>query len=101
MWSNLPDWQTIQDIFINIKTDELRNIEKYIVKTLIRFKMFKKYKFEDNNKIKYFQLLFDETGLSNHNYNLNDNYLTRKSKDGKISYYKCILECKLLVGNIV
>lgn len=36
----LPYWETIQDVFMNIKTDELRDIQKYIVKTLIRSKMF-------------------------------------------------------------
>ena len=28
----LPYWKTIQDVFINIKTDELREIQKYIKK---------------------------------------------------------------------
>ena len=92
----LPYWETIQDVFMNINTDELRNIQKYIVKALIRSKMFDKYKFNG-----YFQLLFDGTGLSNHNYNLNNNCLKRKHKDGKISFYKYVLECKLVVGNIV
>lgn len=92
----IPYWETIQDVFINIKTDELRNIQKYIVKTLIRSKMFDKYRFNG-----CFQLLFDGTGLSNHNYNLNDNCLIKKHKDGKISYYKYVLECKLVVGNMV
>jgi hypothetical protein len=58
--------------------------------------MFDKYRYDG-----YFQLLFDGTGLSNHNYNLNNNCLSRKSKDGKISYYKYVLECKLVVGSIV
>ena len=92
----LPYWETIQDVFMNINTDELRNIQKYIVKALIRSKMFDKYKFNG-----CFQLLFDGTGLSNHNYNLNNNCLKRKHKDGKISFYKYVLECKLVVGNIV
>lgn len=92
----LPYWETIQDVFVNIKIDELRDIQKYIVKSLIRSKMFDKYKFNG-----CFQLLFDGTGLSNHNYNLNNNCLIRKHKDGKISYYKYVLECKLIVGNIV
>ena len=39
--------------------------------------------------------------MTNHDYNLNGNCLTRKSKDGKISYYKYVLECKLVVGSIV
>ena len=92
----IPYWETIQDVFINIKTDELRDIQKYIVKTLIRSKMFDKYRFNGS-----FQLLFDGTGLSNHDYNLNNNCLIRKHRDGKISYYKYVLECKLIVGNIV
>ena len=92
----LPYWETIQDVFINIKLAELREIQKYIVKALIRSKMFDKYRFNGA-----FQLLFDGTSLSNHNYNLNNNCLTRKHRDGKISYYKYVLECKLVVGNIV
>lgn len=94
--SELPYWETIQDVFINVNISELRNIQKYIVKALIRSKMFDRYKFN-----KAFQLIFDGTGLSSHDYNLNDNCLTRKSKDGKISYYKYVLECKLVVGSIV
>ena len=94
--TELPYWETIQDVFMNIKLSELKNIQKYIVKTLLRSKMFDKYKFEGA-----FQLLFDGTGLSNHNYNLNDNCLKRKHKDGKVSYYKYVLECKLVAGNIV
>ena len=94
--TELPYWETIQDVFMKIKISELRTIQKYIVKTLIRSKMFDKYRFNGA-----FQLLFDGTGLSNHNYNLNNNCLKRKHKDGKISYYKYVLECKLVVGNIV
>ena len=94
--NELPYWETIQDVFIHLDINELRNIQKYIVKALMRSKMFDKYKF--NNA---FQLLFDGTGLTNHDYNLNGNCLTRKSKDGKISYYKYVLECKLVVGSIV
>lgn len=94
--TELPYWETIQDVFMKIKISELRTIQKYIVKTLIRSKMFDKYRFNGA-----FQLLFDGTGLSNHDYNLNNNCLKRKHKDGKISYYKYVLECKLVVGNIV
>ena len=94
--TELPYWETIQDVFINIKIDELREIQKYIVKTLIRSKMFDKYRFNGA-----FQLLFDGTGLSNHTYNLNNNCLKRKHRGDKISYYKYVLECKLIAGNIV
>lgn len=92
----IPYWETIQDVFITMNIDELRTIQKYIVKALIRSKMFDKYRFDG-----CFQLLFDGTGLSNHDYNLNGNCLIRKHKDGKVSYYKYVLECKLIVGNII
>lgn len=94
--NELPYWETIQDVFEKIDTNELRMIQKYIVKTLIRSKMFDKFKYNG-----YFQLLFDGTGLSHHDYNLNNNCLVRKHRDGKISYYKYVLECKLVVGNMV
>lgn len=91
----LPYWETIQDVFINIKTDELRNIQRYIVKSLIRSKMFNKYKYGE-----YFQLAIDGTGLSSHTYNLNNNCIKKKYKDGKVAYCKYVLECKLIVGNM-
>ena len=92
----IPYRETIQDVFIDMQIDELRDIQKYIVKALIRSKMFDKYRYDGA-----FQIIFDGTGLSNHDYNLNGNCLTRKSKDGHISYYKYVLECKLCVGPIV
>ena len=92
----LPYWETIQDVFFNIDIYELREIQKYIVKALLRSKMFDKYRYEG-----HFQLIFDGTGLSTHSYNLNNNCLSRKSKEGKITYYKYVLECKLVVGSIV
>ena len=36
--NELPYWETIQDVFVHIKIDELREIQKYIVKALIRLK---------------------------------------------------------------
>jgi len=99
-FEELPYWETIQDVLMNIEIDELRNIQKYIVKALIKSKMFDRYRYEENG-IKYFQLIFDGTGLSHHDYNLNGNCLKRKHRDGKVSYYKYVLECKLVVGNIV
>ena len=58
--------------------------------------MFDRYKYDG-----YFQLIVDGSGLSSHNYNLNNNCIKKKYKDGKIAYCKYILECKLVVGNIV
>ena len=92
----IPYWETIQDVFKKMSIKELREIQKYIIKAFIRSKMFDKYKFDGA-----FQLIFDGTGLSHHNYNLNNNCLSRTSKDGTTTYYKYVLECKLCVGPLV
>lgn len=92
----IPDWQTIQDVIEQLDIKEIEEIRKYIVKALIRSKMFDKYLY--NN---VFQLLVDATGISSHDYNLNGNCITKKSKNGIIKYYKQVLEAKIVVGKIV
>ena len=91
----IPDWQTIQDTIEDLSVSEIEDIRKYIVKALIRSKMFDKYRYKG-----CFQLLIDATGLSSHDYNLNNNCLAR-TKDGKTKYYKYVLEAKLVFGDIV
>lgn len=73
---NLPDWQTIQDVIEELEIDEIENIRKYIVKALIRSKMFYRFRYND----KYYQLLVDATGVSSHDYNLNGTCITKKVK---------------------
>ena len=92
----IPDWQTIQDVIETLDIKEIENIRKYIVKALIRSKMFDKYRYNGT-----FQLLVDATGVSSHDYNLNGNCITKKSKNGVIKYYKQVLEAKIVVGKIV
>lgn len=94
--NEIPDWQTIQDVIEQLDIKEIEDIRKYIVKALIRSKMFDKYRY--NNA---FQLLVDATGISSHDYNLNGNCITKKSKNGIIKYYKQVLEAKIVVGKIV
>ncbi len=92
----VPDWQTIQDVIEQLDIKEIEDIRKYIVKALIRSKMFDKYRYNGA-----FQLLVDATGVSSHDYNLNGNCITKKSKNGVIKYYKQVLEAKIVVGKIV
>lgn len=91
----IPDWQTIQDVIEQLNYDEIDDIRKYLFNALIRSKMFDRFRY--NNCI---QLVVDATGLSSHDYNLNNNCLTR-TKDGKTKYYKYVLEAKAVFGNIV
>ena len=93
----IPDWQTIQDVIEELNIEEIENIRKYIVKALIRSKMFDRYRY--NNA---FQLLVDATGISSHDYNLNGNCIIKKHKSTNTTkYYKQVLEAKIVVGNIV
>lgn len=55
--SELPYLETIQDVFINIKLSELKDIQKYIVKTLIHSKMFDKYVEAYKNKSTTFKYI--------------------------------------------
>lgn len=91
----IPHWQTIQDTIELLNYDEIDNIRKYMFKALIRSKMFDKFKY--NGCI---QLVVDATGLTALDYNLNNNCLTR-TRDGKIKYYKYVLEAKVVFNNIV
>lgn len=94
--AEIPDWQTIQDVIEQLDIEEIRNIRKYMVKSLIRSKMFDKYRYNGA-----FQLLVDATGISSHDYNLNNNCIVKRSKNGVIKYHKQVLEVKIVVGNIV
>lgn len=94
--TEIPYWQTIQDVIEQLDIEEIRNIRKYMVRALIRSKMFYKYRHNE-----YWQLLVDATGISSHNYNLNGTCIYKKSKNGVMKYYKYALEAKIVVGNIV
>ncbi len=91
----IPDWQTIQDVIEQLDYNEIDNIRKYMFKALLRSKMFDKFRYDG-----YIQLIVDATGLTALDYNLNGNCLT-KTRDGKIKYYKYVLEVKVVFFNIV
>jgi len=96
----VPNWQTVQDVIEQLDIKEIEDIRRYIVKALIRSKMFDKYRYNGA-----FQLIVDATGVSSHDYNLNNNCTSKKTKnkkgESKIKYYKNVLEAKIVVGKIV
>ena len=91
----IPDWQTIQDVIEQLDYNEIDNIRKYMFKALLRSKMFDKFRYDG-----YIQLIVDATGLTALDYNLNGNCLTR-TRDGKIKYYKYVLEVKVVFFNMM
>ena len=94
--SDLPLYDTINDVFDDLDIDELRKIQKYIVYTLIRSKMFDKFRY--NGK---FQLLVDGTGLVSFNYKHCEHCLVKKHADGRITYEHQVLEAKLVFESFV
>ena len=91
----IPDWQTIQDVIEQLDYNEIDNVRKYMFKALLRSKMFDKFRYDG-----YIQLIVDATGLTALDYNLNGNCLTR-TRDGKIKFYKYVLEVKVVFFNMV
>ena len=80
----IPHCDTINDVFKNIKVEEIEQIRKYMITRLIRNKMIDKYKIRD----KYFHIVFDGTGLATSRKRYNDNCLIKNMTDEKGNEYK-------------
>ena len=93
---DLPHYDTINDVFDDLDIDELRKIQKYIVYTLIRSKMFDRFKYQGK-----FQILVDGTGLVSFNQKHCDHCLVKKHSDDCITYEHYVLEAKLVFDSFV
>ena len=93
---DLPHYDTINDVFDDLDIDELRKIQKYIVYTLIRSKMFDRFRYKGK-----FQLLIDGTGLVSFNHKHCDHCLVKKHSDGHLTYEHNVLEAKLVFDSFV
>lgn len=97
----IPHYDTINNVFENLKIDELRKIQKYMVNRLIRSKMFDKYRFKN----KYFQIVVDGTGIMSfkqrHCKHCLKKVYNKGEENEKTIYYHYVLEAKLVVGDIV
>ena len=94
--SDLPHYDTINDVFDDLNIAELRKIQKYIVYALIRSKMFDKFRY--NGK---FQILVDGTGLVTFNSKHCNHCLVKQHHDGTKSYEHQVLEAKLVFDSFV
>ena len=97
----IPHCDTINDVFENIKIEELEKIRKYMINKMIRNKMLDRYKIRD----KYYHIIVDGTGLatSRKKYNKNCIVKNKTDKNGKEyqEYSTYVLEAKLVVGEMV
>lgn len=97
----IPHCDTINDVFKNIKVEEIEQIRKYMIARLIRGKMLDKYKIRN----RYFHIVVDGTGLATSRKKYNKNCLVKNKidKNGKEyqEYSSYVLEAKLIVGELV
>ena len=97
----IPHCDTINDIFENVKVEEIEAIIKYMINRMIRNKMFDKFKIRD----KYYHVIVDGTGLASSRKKYNKNCLVKNKRDKKGNEYQeystYVLEAKLVIGNMV
>ena len=103
-WSELeeiPHCDTINDVFENVKIEELEKIRKYMINKMIRNKMLDRYKIRN----KYYHIIVDGTGLATSRKKYNKNCLVKNKTDKNGKEYKeystYVLEAKLVVGEMV
>ena len=97
----IPHCDTINNVFEQVKVEEIEEIRKYIITRLIRGKIIKRFLVRD----KYYHIIVDGTGLATSRKKYNNNCLVknRTDKNGKKyqEYSTYVLEAKLVVGNMV
>lgn len=97
----IPHCDTINNVFENIKVEEIEKIIKYMIVRLIRGKIIEKYKIRE----KYYHVIVDGTGLATSRKQYNENCLVKNKIDKKGEVYQeystYVLEAKLVVGEMV
>ena len=78
----IPHCDTINDVFKNIKVEEIEQIRKYMITRLIRNKMLDRYKIRGQ----YYHIIVDGTGLATSRKKYNENCLVKNKtdKNGKL-----------------
>lgn len=97
----IPHCDTINDIFENVKVEEIEQIIKYMINRMIRSKMLNSFKIRD----KYYHVVIDGTGLATSRKKYNKNCLVKNKHDKNGNEYQeystYVLEAKLVIGDMV
>ena len=73
----IPHCDTINDVFEEVKVEEIEKIRKYMITKLIRGKIIEKYKIRD----RYYHIIVDGTGLATSRKKYNENCLVKNKTD--------------------
>lgn len=97
----IPHCDTINDVFKNVKIEEIEKIRKYMITRMIRNKMLEKYKIRGQ----YYHVIVDGTGLATSKKKYNKNCLVKNKTDKNGNKYQeystYVLEAKLVIGDMV
>ena len=97
----IPHCDTINDVFKNIKIEEIEKIRKYMIVKMIRNKMLEKYKIRGQ----HYHVIVDGTGLATSKKKYNKNCLVKNKTDKNGNEYQeystYVLEAKLVIGDMV
>ncbi len=97
----IPHCDTINNVFENVKVEEVEDIRKYMITKMIRGKMLERYKIRG----KYYHVIVDGTGLATSRKKYNENCLIKNKTDKHGNEYQeystYVLEAKLVAGDMV
>ena len=97
----IPHCDTINNVFEQVKVEEIEEIRKYIITRLIRGKIIKKFLVRN----RYYHIIVDGTGLATSRKKYNNNCLVKNKTDKNGNKYQeystYVLEAKLVVGDMV
>lgn len=91
----LPHMDTVDDVFVLLKNDELEALKASLTATLIDKKVFAKFRLLG----RYYRVAVDGTGVVTVAKGHCEHCLTKESKNGVITYFHNILEAKLVTPN--
>jgi hypothetical protein len=88
----LPQQDTVKDVLCELANDELEHVKMDSMSKLFEQKWLRGYRLLD----RYYLVAVDATGVMSFKKRHCEHCLTRKSKDGTITYFHYVLEAKLI-----
>lgn len=90
----LPHMDTVNDVLVELKNDELEQLKAGLVAVLIEKKVLAKYRLNG-----YYRVAIDATGVMSVAAGHCDHCLQKTSKNGVTTYFHNVLEAKLITPN--
>ena len=91
----LPHLDTVNDVMRRLEPEELERLKAGLIRTLIEGKMLARHRFLDN----HYLVAFDATGVMSVREEDSDGALHKTSKNGVKSYFRNVLEAKLITSS--